>query len=112
MKLNKKYRETVRKHAPRFYKHYAKKRIYKTQIIVDTESKGAWKKQNGHEYVIVTRKPIERRYDLISWLTKKAYERGTILDATLTYQYDYATVGSVKKKGQLENFHHERRFRT
>jgi len=112
VKLNKKYREAVKKAAPRFYKQYTKKRTYKTQIIVDTESKGAWKTHNGHEYVVVTRKPIEKKYDMISWLTKKTYERGTILDATITMQYDYATVKPGKKRGHLENFHHERHFRT
>lgn len=109
-KLNQLYHKTIKQHAPRVYRAYTAKRTYKVPVIIDTESNGLWAKQNGHDYVVITQKPIEKKHWLISWLTKKSYERGTILDATVTLQYDYATITNTKKTGTLEDFHHERHF--
>jgi len=111
-KLNDLYKRTVKKHAPAFYKEYTKKRKYKVPVIVDTENTipGIWKTRTAHDYVVITTKPIEGKYWLISWLTKKEYKRGTILDTTITIQYDYASITVNKELGRLPKFHHERHF--
>jgi hypothetical protein len=112
-KLNKKYQSAIKKYAPSFYKKYLRKRIYNIPVIVDVESDfGIWKKKDGHDYVLVTLKPLEGRNLLISWLTKAKFERGTKLLAEITLQYDYATVKIKKKTGHVKNFHHERKFST
>ena len=109
--LNKKYADAVRKWAPKFYKQYAKKQTYSTPVIVDIDNDlGVWKKKDGHDYVLITKKPLEGRYYEISWLTKPAFKRGTVLDAAVTLHYDYAAVTVKKKAGELKNFHHERKF--
>ncbi len=110
-KLNLQYANSVKRIAPTFYKKYSKKRTYRIPVIVDVENDMIkWKKQDGHDYTIITQKPLEGKYCLISWLTRGKYKRGTILDATLTLQYDYAEIYVHKKKGYLKNFHHERKF--
>jgi hypothetical protein len=112
-KLNKKYESAVKKWAPKFYKDYSKKKTYILPVIVDVESdipRAKWKKKDGHDYVLVTQKPIDGKYYLISWLTKAAFKRGTILKAKITMQYDFAIVKALKKIGELKNFHHERKF--
>lgn len=111
-KQNELYKKTVKKHAPGFYKEYTKKRTYKVPVIVDVESTvpGIWKQRKAHDYVVITSKPVEGKYWLISWLTRKNYKRGTILDAKVTMQYDYATIDAKKELGRLTNLHHERHF--
>ncbi len=109
--LNKKYSAAAKKLAPQFYKQYTKKRTYSTPVIVDIDNDlGVWKKKNGHDYVLITKKPIEGKYYEISWLAKPAFKRGTVLDANITLHCDYATVVVKKKIGELKNFHHERKF--
>lgn len=110
-RLNTKYAGSVKRNAPEFYKKYAKKRNYRLPLIIDMESTDVkWKKQDGHDYMLITKKPVEGKYLLISWLTRGKYKRGTIIDATIKLQYDYATVDVHKKTGYLKNFHHERKF--
>jgi len=110
--LNKKYAAAIKKWAPIFYKQYSKKRSYSVPVIVDLEADivPGWRKKDGHEYSIITQKLIEGKYYLISWLTKPKFKRGTVLDSAVTLHYDYATVAVKKKKGELKNFHHERKF--
>lgn len=110
-KLNLQYANAVKRTAPAFYKQYSKKRMCRIPLIVDVENDVIkWKKQDGHDYILITQKPLEGKYCLISWLTRGKYKRGTILDATVTLQYDYAEIYVHKKKGYLKNFHHERKF--
>jgi hypothetical protein len=112
-KLNKKYEITIKKSAPKFYKQYARKRIYTIPVIVDMESDiGVWKKKDGHDYSLITQKPVEGKYLMISWLSKAKFKRGTIIQAKIVLQYDYAAVSVQKKIGELRNFHHERKFST
>ncbi len=110
-KLNLQYANAVKRLAPEFYKQYAKKRTYRLPLVVDVENSDInWKKQDGHDYTLITQKPIEGKYWLMSWLTRGKYKRGTIIDATVTLQYDYAIINVHKKTGYLKNFHHERKF--
>ena len=111
--LNKIYEGRVKKWAPKFYKAYVRKRAYSVPLIIDTENDvvGAkWRKNDGHNYIVVTKKPVEGKYYLISWLTKKKYQRGTVLDAVVTLQYDYATIRVKKIIGRIKGLHHERKF--
>ncbi len=112
-KLNKKYSAAVKKWAPRFYKEYSCEKTCTVPVIVDVESDvpGAkWKKKDGHDYVLITQKPIEGKHYLISWLTKATFKRGTVFNAKITMQYDYAQVKPLRKIRELKNFHHERKF--
>ncbi|VVB80960.1 Uncharacterised protein [uncultured archaeon] len=110
-KLNLQYANAVKRKAPEFYKKYAKKRTYRLPLIVDVESSDIkWKKEDGHDYMLITKNPLEGRYCLMSWLSRGKYKRGTVIDATVTLQYDYAIINVHKKTGYLKNFHHERRF--
>ncbi|MEM3154742.1 MAG: hypothetical protein QW165_04225 [Candidatus Woesearchaeota archaeon] len=108
---NKKYSAAIKKWAPKFYKTYSQKKTYRVPVIVDIESgTDLWKKRDGHDYVLVTKKPIEGKYYELSWLSKAAFPRGTVLDAIIAIQYGYANVTILKKLGMLKNFHHERKF--
>jgi len=109
--LNRKYAMTIKKCSPRFYKQYSRKRSFTVPVVVDLESEiGRWKKKDGHDYSLVTKKPIEKKYYLVSWLSKAKFKRGTVLQAKITLQYDYAIVLITKKIGELKNFHHQRKF--
>jgi len=110
-KLNTKYKNAIKKISPKFLKEYSKKRKYTVPLIVDVENKlPEFKKQNGHDYVYITKEPIEKKYWLISWLTKAEFKRGTIIEAEATMQYDYSLIKIKKKIGQIQNLHHERHF--
>jgi len=108
--LNAKYKSIIKKLAPQFYKKYSRKRKFNVPVIVDIESDGIWKKKDAYDYILITQKPIEKKYQLVSWLTKKEYARGTVLQSSITLQYDYATVRVKKKIKEIKNFHHERKF--
>ncbi len=110
-KLHATYVKTLKKNAPSFYKQYSKKKKYKMPVIIDTQNDPKIWKKNAHNYVLITQKQINKKYYLISWLTKKEYKRGTILDAEITTQYNDATVKIGKEKGKIKNFHHERKFK-
>jgi len=111
-RANEIYRKTIKALAPRFYKEYTKKRTYRCPIIVDMENsvENVWPEHRGHDYIVITTKPIEGQHWLISWLTRTTYPRGTILDAKITIQYDYARVDVIRKTGQLTGFYHKRHF--
>ena len=120
-KLNKRYADAVKKHAPVFWKAYTKERAYKIPLIVDVENdlmseplleggKTVWPIKDGHDYLFITKKPIEGKHLLISHLTKKAYERGTIVDAIVTRRYDYAEVEIKRVIDVIRDLHHRRKF--
>lgn len=108
--LNKIYENRIKKLAPLFYKKFAQKRTYKTKLIVDTENEIKARKKDGHYYVVVTQKPIEGYYYLFNVLSRQKYPRGTILDAIVALQYDYAAIKIKKPIAKIQGFHHERKF--
>lgn len=113
IKMNNTNKKIVKKLAPMFYKAFSSKKTYRVPAIVDTENDiGAWKKKNAHDYLLITRQPISGHYYLLSWLTKKTYPRGTMLDVNITVQYDFATIKLNKAIGKLTGLHHERKFTT
>jgi len=109
--LNTKYQRALRKTAPAFLRSYATKRTYTADCIVDSENDfGTFKKKDGHDYTLITTKPLEGKYQLISALSKENRPQGTILRCTITLQYDYALINNAHPTGRLKNFHHERKF--
>ena len=57
------------------------------------------------------KKPHNDRYYLISYLTKKVYALGQILEGEVTFQHNYADVVIKKEKTKLiDGLHHERRL--
>ena len=114
-KLNKLYSDTVKKAREAVYKEYSKTRNYDVDLLVSDESnimidgESIWPEKDGHEYEVVTRKPLEGKYWLISHLTKQEYKKSEILRAQVSLRYNYADV-KVKgvKKGVVKGLHHER----
>lgn len=114
--LNRKYSNTIKKFTPELWKEYTKKDRFKADLIVDEESdiflkgKTIWPERNAHEYSVILRKPHKEKHYLYAYLTKKNYEKGTILEATITQQYDYANIKVKKVKGIIKGLLHERKM--
>lgn len=112
--LNKRYEAAVKKYAPEIYKKYRQKKVFERNIIIDTESdilikgKTIWPEKNGHDYSVITKNPIEGKYYLISFLSRKDYERGTVLSAEITSKHDYANIKVKKIKSVINNLVHVR----
>ncbi len=117
--LNKKYAATVRKNAKRFWKEYIKKKKYNTDLLVDGmsdvyadkfERKSIWSVKDGYEYALIAKKPYKGHYYMYSYLTKKLYEKGTVLNGTVKMQYNHAEIKIKSVKGVVKKLHHERRI--
>lgn len=114
--LNRKYSNTIKKFAPEIWKEYTKKHKFISDLIIDEESdilikgKTIWPEKDAHEYDVVLKKPHNGKYYLYAYLTKKNYEKGTILSASITQQYDYADIEVKKVKGIIKNLMHERKM--
>jgi hypothetical protein len=108
--LNRKYASAIKKYSPKFLSAYSKHRKYSVPVIVDTENDDIWRKKNGHNYNLVTKKPLGGKYYEINWLSKGSFPRGTVLEAGIVQAYDYAVVKIKRRLGHLKNFHHERKF--
>jgi len=112
--LNKKYSNVVKKHAPKFWKEYRKKKVFDSDMIVDEESdmlvngKTIWPEKNGHDYSVILKKQYNGKYYLVSYLSKKFYERGTVLSGKVTMQYHYAKIAVKRVKNIIKGLHHER----
>jgi hypothetical protein len=114
--LNKKYSNTIKKFTPELWQQYSKKDQFKTEIIIDEESdifikgKTIWPARDAHEYDVIPKKPHNKKYYLYAYLTKKNYEKGAVLEASITQQYDYADIQVKRIKGIIENLMHERKM--
>ncbi len=112
--LNKKNSNVVKKHALKLWQEYRKKKVFDSDMIVDEESdilangKTIWPEKDGHDYSVILKKPYKGKYYLISYLSKKFYERGTVLSGKVTMQYHYARISVKKTKGIIKGLHHER----
>lgn len=114
-KLNRIYSRTVKEAKEKVWQEYDKKRSFKTEFIVDgysdvkSNGKTIWPEKDGYEYSLITRKPLDGKYWLISYLSKQKYEKGTLLEGEAVFRHDYANVlvRKVKKK-KIEGLHHER----
>lgn len=116
-KLNNTYRRALKKTAPKFYKELSRKKVYKTGLIIDTESdifdkngKTVWPEKDGHEYSVIAKIPFQNHHYLYAYLTKNCYERGTVLDSKVAMRYTYADIRAGKTKDIIKNLVHIRRF--
>jgi len=98
-KLNAFYSNTIKKYSPKFWKEYARKKTLTTDIIIDTESDifddnahPLWPQRNSHDYTVITKKPVNRHYYLLSTLTNTQLIKGTVASATITLQHNHADV--------------------
>ncbi len=120
--LNNKYKQALKKYAPEFFKQFSKKRNYNVDVVVDVlndigseelltrEGTSIWPVKNGFDYIFITMKPVDKKYWLISNLEKNYIERGTVFNAKIIMQYDYAEVKLGKVKKQLGELYHERKL--
>ncbi|MEM4264143.1 MAG: DUF483 domain-containing protein [Candidatus Woesearchaeota archaeon] len=116
-KLNNTYKHTLKKIAPKFYKEFTRKKILKTELIVDAESdvfdktgNTIWPSKDGHEYSTIAKTPFQGHHYLYAYLTKNCYERGTVLDAKVKMRYNYADIKAYKTKEIIKNLIHLRKF--
>lgn len=115
-KLNTKYKNTIKKFAPHFYKKFVKKKTYSTDLIVDAPSdifknkKSIWPSKDGFEYTVIAKKPFEKHYYIYTHLTKKFYDFGAVLDSKVTMQYRFADIKIKKVKKKIKNLMHVRKF--
>lgn len=120
IRLNNNYKSIVKKIAPRFWKEYTKKQSFTTKLVVDAESdifldkinesRSIWSKKDGHDYSLIALTKFKRHHYVFSYLSKKNYQRGTILLANVIVQYDYAIIKIKNIVGLLNNFHHQRKL--
>jgi hypothetical protein len=118
-KLNTKYKNAVKKLAPKFYKEFTKKQSFKTNLIVEGENniiiningKPLWTKKNGYEYNLVTKKVFNKHHYMFSYLTKKEYKRGTILPGRVRIQHNYADIKVGKPKRVIRDLIHVRKLK-
>lgn len=115
--MNKLYEQTIKKTSKKIYKEYSSKGKYKGNLImgdisdVEIKGKSIWPKKAGYEYELIYKKPFRRHYYLVSFLSKKKYQKGQVLKGVVTLQYDYATVEVTKEKNKvIKNLHHERQL--
>jgi hypothetical protein len=112
--LNRKYENAVKKFAPEIYKEYRQRKTFETDIIIDTESdillngKTIWPEKDCHDYSVITKHQIEGKYYLIEYLSRKYYEKGTVLSAVITKKYDFAKIKIKKIKGIIPDLIHTR----
>ncbi len=122
-KINSAYAQAVRKHAPKFWNQFSRAKKFRTDVMVGSESEllqdivynitstaPVFPAKDGHEYNLITMKPIAGHYYIISHLTKKKIEKGTVLPAAISTKFDYADVTLGKPKKTIRDLHHQRKF--
>ena len=115
-KLNTKYQNAVKKFAPNFYKKFSSKKVYDTDLIVDAPSdifvngKSIWPAKSAFEYSVIAKKKFEGNNYIYTYLAKKFYDLGTVLDVKVTMQYNYADIKVKKVKKEIKNLTHIRKF--
>jgi hypothetical protein len=115
-KLNTKYRNAVKKFAPHFYKKFSSKKVYAADLIVDAPSdifvngKSIWPSKTALEYSVIAKKKYEGNHYIYTYLSKKFYDIGAVLDAKVTMQYRYADIKVKKAKKEIKNLTHIRKF--
>jgi hypothetical protein len=112
-KMNELYGRAVQIVAPKFLKRFSAVKAYKTEVVVDNESEAGenvFPGKDGHEYTVVTLKPIAGHYYLLAHLTRKSFARGTVVPASIRMRYNYADVSLGRPRRIIKNLHHERHF--
>lgn len=115
--MNKKYETTLQKISKKIYKEYINQSRFKGRLIVgeisdvEVKNQSIWPKKEGYEYELIFKKPFRRYYYLVSFLSRKEYEKGQLLKGEVILQYDYAKVDILKKKKKIvHDLHHERKL--
>ncbi|MBW3000156.1 hypothetical protein KY339_05785 [Candidatus Woesearchaeota archaeon] len=116
-RLDKLYSRTVKKLAPKLWKEYTRKDTFPAELIVDAESdivvggKSIWPEKNGHDYGLILSKKHNKKHYIYTYLTKKSYERGTVLAGKVTQRHDYVNIKVEKaRRKKIKGLHHERKF--
>lgn len=122
-KMNARYAAALKKYAPRFWKSFSAAKKHAVDVVVDAESEltedfaygiassaPVFARKDGHEYALLTLKPVDTHYYLHSYLTRLALARGTVFPARVTVRYNYADVALSKPKRVIKGLHHERHF--
>lgn len=114
-RLNKRYEKAVKEQNEKIWKEYNEKKIHKTELIVSgmsdiiADGVSVWPEKDSYEYELITKRPFKGKYYLISYLTKKVYAPGEILDGEVIFRHNYADVTVKKEKKRIiEGLHHER----
>jgi len=118
-KLNRKNKQIIKKHAPRFYKEFTKKKSFKSDFIVEGENnfitgikeQKLWSAEKGHDYNIVSKNKFNKHNYMFSYLSKNKYEKGTILQGRAVIQHNYADFVFKKTKKIIKNLVHVRHFK-
>jgi len=117
IRVNKRYKKALKKISKRIYKEYISKGKFKGNLIVgdisdvQIKEKSIWPKKTGYEYELIFKKPFRKHYYLVSFLSRKKYEKGRVLKGEVILKYDYAKVNILKeKKRVIKGLHHERKL--
>ena len=118
-KLNLKYSELLRKITPKFFAEFSKKKIFYSDLIIDSESdifkdtvfetRPVWLEKEGHEYSLLSLQKISGHHYFFTNLTKKWYAKGTVIRAKISMQYDYADIELEKAKDYIKDMHHQKK---
>lgn len=109
--LNQKYEACVKKFLPRTYHYYKDLYSLNADFIVDAESdvledgRSIWPEKDAHEYSLISTKPVDNHYYIISFLSKKQYPRGMVFSGKADLKYDYADVKVNKVLGVKKIVH-------
>lgn len=117
LKLNKKYNSAIKQLSKKTYEEYSEQYHFKGKLLVgeisdiEIKDKSIWPKKTGGEYELIFKKSFRKHYYLVSFLSKKNYQKGQLLKGEVILQYDYAKVKILKEKKKiLKDLHHERRL--
>lgn len=117
-RLNSFYRSVVKKFAPRFFREFSKKKAFSTDFIVESENNiktsdgvNLWIDKDAHDYTLITKSPVNGHYYLVSFLTKEAYARGSVLSGRISVQFGSADIKIKKFRKIIPNIMHIRKFR-
>lgn len=119
-KLNTRYRNIIKKRAPKFYKEFSRKKSFKSDFIVEGENNflfgvnalPLWVHKDGHEYNLVARKKYNDHHYMFSFLSRdREYVKGAVLSGSAAIQYNYADIKISRLKKIIPNLIHVRKFK-
>lgn len=117
-RLNSFYRGVVRKHAPKFFREFMKKRPFRTEFIVESENNilkadgsNLWIGNDAHNYTLITKSPVNSHYYLFPFLAREAYARGSVLSGKAVMQCNQAEIRKVSFRKIVPDLMHIRKFK-
>ncbi len=116
-RMNQQYKSLVKEYALRFYVSFVSSYSFTTELIVDTYAylcddvgKAVWPVRDGYDYSLLTRKPVQQKFFLLSYLTRKKLKRGTVFSASVTVRYDVPRIVLGRKVKEFKQLFHQRRL--